>query len=130
MDRLGVFASTACAVHCSVGAVLAGAAGVGHFFDEPTELVFVAIACIIAVFALAHGWSLHRSLRPILAGATGFAIFFAVRVLELEHHDAELIGSIVGSAMLVLGHVLNLGALRRCEHECCVADETRTATET
>jgi hypothetical protein len=131
MDRLGVFASSACAAHCALGPVLANGASTAHLFcDERFELVLVVIACLLAMLALRHGWSRHRSLRPILFGATGLAIFGAVRAIEIEHHVAELIGSIAASAMLVTGHVLNLGALKRCETDCCVDGATSTTAGT
>jgi len=130
MDRFGVFASAACAVHCLLGPVIAGSASAAHLFrDERFELVLVLIACVLAFFALQRGWLRHRSRAPILFGAAGTAVFLAVRTLELEHHDAEWMGSIAASALLITGHVLNLRALKQCELDCCADEDRQTIAQ-
>jgi hypothetical protein len=112
-DRLGIIASTVCALHCAAGAIVVGAAGLGGLlFDERTEAVLVALAVAVATFALTSGFRRHRRLHAALVGVAGVAAVAAARVLEVDVEQAEAALSVSGAGLLVGAHVLNLRALR------------------
>ena len=95
VDRFGAIASSLCAVHCAICALLPaafGALGLGVLSGHEAEWVFTIIAVAFAVGALLLGWRRHRSVLVaglLIAGIVGLV---ASRALEMsgEHdgHDA------------------------------------------
>lgn len=64
VDRLGAVASTLCAVHCAVCALLPalfGALGVGFLLSHTVEWGLSAVAIAFGAGALMLGWRRHRS---------------------------------------------------------------------
>ena len=119
MDRFGVMISTCCAAHCFLGALLATSAGAGRVMgDERLETCLAFAAALLALAALSVGWSKHRSPAPALCGAAGLFLLAATRTLELHEERIEVGLSVAGAALLVLAHVLNMRATRRCELGC------------
>ena len=114
-DRLGIAASSACALHCLAGAALAGAPGVASlFFDERVELALVGAAVLIAAFALGMGFRNHRQPWSLVLAGVALAAFAAERLAQV----AELELSVTGAVLLVTAHLMNLRALRRA-NDCC-----------
>ncbi|MBX3275669.1 MAG: MerC domain-containing protein [Sandaracinaceae bacterium] len=117
-DRVGIVASSACAVHCVAGAVLAGAAGVaGAIADERVELALLVVALGIAALVLGSSYAKHRDARPALLALGALAPLALARALEWEPEGIEVALSVLGAACLVGAHVLNLRATRRA-HAC------------
>jgi len=95
LDRAGAVASSLCAAHCAVCALLPaafGALGMGVLLGHEAEWVFTLIAVVFAAGALVLGWRRHRSIR--VAGLLGLGIvgLLASRGLEMgeahpEHGD-------------------------------------------
>ena len=149
VDRIGVFASSLCAAHCAMSALMPaafGALGLGALLGHEAEWGFTVVAILFAAAAAAVGWSRHRSKLVIGLLALGVAGLLASRGLEMssEHHghedeahetsthgsghepeaghDAHLMGTGVGvtaGLFLMFGHVLNIRASRRRRDECC-----------
>jgi hypothetical protein len=119
-DRLGIAASTLCAIHCLAGALIAGAPGVASvLFDERIELVLVCAAVLIAAFALGMGFRNHHQTQPLVPAGVALAAFAAARLVH-GAAVAEVALSVTGAALLVTAHLMNLRALRR-EDACCEA---------
>jgi hypothetical protein len=119
-DRTGIFVSTLCAVHCGATLWLAGVAGAGSaFFDEGVELVFVAVATILALVALTAGYLGHGSRRPLVFGALGLLLLASSRFVEFSPEWAEPALSIGGAVALVSAHAANLRARRQAQADCC-----------
>lgn len=139
VDRVGALASTVCAVHCAVCALLPvafGALGLGFLLGHEAEWVFTLVAIVFATAALTAGWRRHRSRGVALLLLVGIAGLLVSRGVEqagdahadgghehahaLDHDDGEaghLVGTIVGvvaGLSLVAGHLLSLRATRRC----------------
>jgi hypothetical protein len=124
-DQLGIAASTACALHCALGPALVATAGALPLLgDERLELALALIACGIALFALTRGWLEHHSAVPGAIGALGISALFAARLVHVELEQAELLGSIAGSALLVAAHALNM---REHERATCCSPELEQA---
>lgn len=80
IDGAGALASSLCAVHCMVGAVLPaalGSLGFGFLLGHEVEWAFTAAALAFASAALVLGWRRHRS--PIVAA------LFVLGIMGLEH---------------------------------------------
>jgi hypothetical protein len=94
VDKLGIVASTACAVHCGVSAfvpALLGALGVGALLGHEAEWVFTLVAVAFASIALWLGFRRHRSRRVASILLTGIFGLLAARVIEVgaaDHHDS------------------------------------------
>ena len=112
-DGVGIIASTLCALHCLAGAILAGASGAVQLFnDERLELVFAVVAVVVAVFALTSGFKKHGRKAVVLLGLLGVGALAASRFDEWAIVGVEVLLSVLGAALLVTAHVLNLRALR------------------
>ena len=91
VDRLGAVASTLCAVHCGLCALLPvalSALGLGFLLGERAEWLFTAVAVLFATGAIVLGWRQHRSVSVVALLATGVIGLMASRGLEMggEHH--------------------------------------------
>ena len=92
VDKIGVIASTICAIHCAVCALLPFAfvgLGLGFLMSPEIEWALTLGAVAFATVALIQGWRIHRSLFP-----TGFLILGIIglmtsRGIEMTsgHHD-------------------------------------------
>lgn len=92
VDRIGAVASSLCAVHCALVALLPaalGALGLGALLGHEAEWVFTLIAVAFAGGALFLGWRRHRS--SLVAGllVLGIVGLLASRGIEMSsgHHD-------------------------------------------
>lgn len=111
LDRLGVVASSLCAVHCILGLVLATSAGVwGVIGDEAVELKLVGAALLLAALSIAFGYRRHRRPLPLVLIAIGGAMILLSRRVDV----GETALSVAGSLVLVAAHVANLRASRHC----------------
>jgi hypothetical protein len=119
LDRAGMTASILCAVHCAAGAAIAAAVPAVRVIEsEWVERLFVAVSLALATLALRRGVALHRDRRVYGALVVGAVVLVAGRVIEFSSERAELATSLVGASALVLAHVINIRALRRCCAEC------------
>ena len=94
-DRWGTVASSVCALHCAVCALLPAALaglGLGALLSPKAEWGFTLVAVALAGMALVMGWRVHRSRRVAALLSLGILALFASRVLEMggEHgHHGE-----------------------------------------
>lgn len=115
IDRLGALASTACAVHCLLAALLPGAIaalGLGVVLGHDAESAFTLTAVAIASLALVLGWPKHRSGR--IAATLVFGIVGLVVARVLEQSGSHVAGTMLGvgaGLALVAGHVFGVRAL-------------------
>lgn len=91
LDRFGAVASSVCAVHCAVCALLPAAFaafGLGVLLGHEAEWVFTIIAVLCAGAALGLGWQRHRSPHVALMLLLGISGLLASRGLEAgDDHD-------------------------------------------
>jgi hypothetical protein len=116
LDRLGIGASTLCAVHCVVLALLAGGLPAGaEWVGEAMDLPMTGGAIAIAGLALAPGYRRHRWPMPVALAAFGAAALLGSRMPGLSD-EVELGASLVGALSFVVAHLANLRAHRSCVH--------------
>ncbi len=119
LDRVGMTASVLCAVHCAAGAAIAAAVPAARVIEsEWVERLFVVVSIAVASLALRRGVALHRDRRVYIALGVGAVVLVAGRVFEFSSERAELLTSLVGASALVVAHVFNIRALRRCCADC------------
>ena len=106
-DRAAVTLSGLCAVHCLTTAVILGLlASAGGFLSNPliheTGLI---LAIVMGTIALGYGAVKHAFMMPAAIGALGLGVMAGA--MTLDHGLEESVYTIVGVAILALGHNLN-----------------------
>ena len=113
LDRIGIGLAGLCAVHCLATLVLISALGLGgHLFLLNENIHRVGLALALAVAAVAIGWGLVRHGRalPFAIALGGLGLMAAA--LLVPHGANEFLLTLAGVALVSLGHVLNLRAVR------------------
>jgi hypothetical protein len=94
VDRFGAVASSLCAVHCALCALLPAAfsaLGLGFLIGHEAEWVLTLIAVALGAGALFLGWPKHRSNQVAAFLVIGILGLLASRGLEMgsDHHGHE-----------------------------------------
>jgi len=126
MERLGTFASMACAVHCALMPVVigAGAAGTFSFLNhEPVEWGMVVLAAVVGTVAAWKGFRTHGNvavvtvlLLAVLALVGHAAHLFDEGGHEGHNHGVAWSGVVAGVA-LAASLFVNNRMCRTC-HDC------------
>ena len=126
-DRAGITLAALCAVHCLATLVLVSALGLGgSVFENPLiHEVGLALAMVVAGVAIGLGALRHRRPVPFVTAMTGLS--FMGGALAMPHGYEEAVLTIIGVALVSVGHILNLRACR-CAlsgDNACAADPDR-----
>ena len=107
LDRIGIALSGICLVHCLATAVLlAVLATAGGMLGAPIiHEVGLTLAMLLGAISLGRGIVEHGFMMPSAVGALGLGVMFGA--LQLPHDGSEEMFTIVGVAVLALGHRLN-----------------------
>lgn len=112
LDRVAIIVSGLCVVHCIASAMLlAMLSALGGLFVDPLiHELGLAAAIALGAFGLGRGALQHGYLLPISVGSLGLGVMAGA--LSLPHdvgltHDGEAVWTIIGVAILALGHDLN-----------------------
>jgi MerC mercury resistance protein len=117
LDRLGMSASLACAVHCAVLPLLLAALpaiGLAWLDSAWVDWTMVALAAVIALRAHRGGFRLHRSCLPSAVAVAGLlAIVTTICLLKgsASHHCVQASGAVVVAS----SHFLNRHLCRNCK---------------
>jgi MerC mercury resistance protein len=117
LDRLGMSASLACAVHCAVLPLLLAALpaiGLAWLDSAWVDWTMVALAAVIAIRAHRGGFRLHRSCLPSAVAVAGLlAIVTTICLLKgsASHHYVQASGAVVVAS----SHFLNRHLCRNCK---------------
>lgn len=112
LDQVGIALAGLCALHCLLTLVVISALGLGgHFLlDENIHRVGLLLALIVAAVAIGWGILRHRRMLPFAVAALGLVLMAAA--LFVPHGTNELLLTLLGVAVVSVGHVLNLRAAR------------------
>ena len=107
-DRAGIFQSGACALHCLLSILLVSGLGLGGelFFAPDIHRVGLLLATLIAGVAIGWGALRHRMAAPFVIAMTGLT--FMGGAMAVPHGVKEAVLTIIGVALVSLGHILNL----------------------
>jgi hypothetical protein len=110
LDRLAMGLSGLCMVHCLATAVLLGLlSAAGGFLGNPViHEVGLTLAMILGSIALGRGIFQHGFMMPSAIGGLGLGVMAGA--LTLHETGNEPIFTVVGVAILALGHRLNVMA--------------------
>jgi hypothetical protein len=111
-DELGLGLAGLCLVHCLATSILLAvlATAGGALLDPIIHEIGLVLAIIFGVLALAHGMLQHGFMMPAAIGALGIGVMGGA--LTLPHGGTEIVYTMVGVAILALGHDLNVRAGR------------------
>ena len=107
LDRLAIGLSGLCLVHClATTVVLAALASAGGFLGAPwIHEVGLSLAMIMGAVALGKGILEHGYTMPSAVGGLGLGVMAGA--LTLPHDGSEAVYTMLGVAILALGHRLN-----------------------
>ena len=111
-DRVGVAASTVCAVHCALLPLLLGIAPalglkVGGWVDF--DQAFVVFASLLAATTLSLGYRRHRTFQAWALMLPGLALVWLGSFTSLHDHTlGHRVVMVIGGLLLAAAHVANL----------------------
>ncbi|WP_286264298.1 MerC domain-containing protein [Thalassotalea atypica] len=125
LDRIGIAATSLCALHCILLPILLPALpllGLSFLADHTWEHVFLIMTALLGTVALFSGFKrYHRRLYPF------YILYLGVAVYWIKHDFAEEVQPffiIVGAALMVTAHFINLklcNSCKQCADEGCTA---------
>jgi hypothetical protein len=118
-DRLGVFASSACMVHCALVPVLVSLApSFAHFLpaSEAVHRTLVFALAAIGGLAFRSGFRVHRRRIVLLVMVCALACLALAAFLgeTIISHRVEIGITTAGSVLLITAHVMNRTFCRHC----------------
>jgi hypothetical protein len=125
LDRIGITATSLCALHCILLPILLPALpllGLSFLADHTWEHVFLIITAILGTTALFSGFKkYHRKIYPF------YLLFIGVFIYWVKHDFSEDIQPyfiIVGAGLIVAAHIINLKLCNSCRQ--CTAEGCQT----
>ena len=123
VDRLGIWASVACAIHCLLTPLLLSFSAVFVRLLPGEEAFHRKLAVLVAgsaALALFYGFRKHRRVRVLLLMAAGLSLIIGTAWWGhlFSNHWLEVGVTVCGSLLLITAHRLNHTFCRQCE---CVA---------
>lgn len=108
MDRVGIFLSALCLLHCVMGLVLIAGLGLGASFllDPAIHRAGLLLATLVAAVAIGTGAVRHRRKVPFVVAMTGLT--FMGGALAVGHGTEEAVLTMIGVGLVAAGHFLNL----------------------
>ncbi|HEX7853324.1 MAG TPA: MerC domain-containing protein [Sphingobium sp.] len=109
LDRIAVGLSALCGLHCVATTLLVGVmASLGTVLESPLIHeggLFLAI--LLGALSLGAGALRHGSMLPVAIGSLGLGVMAGA--LSHHHSPMETVYTLMGVAILSLGHLLNRG---------------------
>ena len=111
MDRAAIALSGLCLVHClATSVVLAVLASAGGLLVSPVvHEIGPTLAIMLGIVALGRGVLEHGFMMPSAVGGLGLGVMSGA--LTMPHSGLETVYTIIGVAVLALGHDLNRRAV-------------------
>lgn len=105
-DRFAIGLSSLCLAHCVASTVLlALASAAGAFLHPAIHEIGLVLAIVFGLVALGRGIWKHGYMLPSAVGAFGLGMMAGA--LTLPHGGQEILWTVIGVAVLALGHDLN-----------------------
>ena len=117
LDRIGITATSLCALHCILLPVLLPALpllGLSFLADHQWEHFFLIVTAILGTFALFSGFrKYHRRIYPF------YLLFLGITIYWIKHDFSEALEPffiILGASLIVAAHVINLKLCNNCKN--------------
>jgi hypothetical protein len=120
-DRLGIFLSSLCAVHCLLTPILVLTLPfVAEKFENPWVHIIMAVFVVpVGSYAFWSGFRHHGKWHILLTGLFGLSLIGIAAAMSdvmpvfLFGHEGV---TIIGSVFLLTAHVMNLREGQKCDH--------------
>ncbi|MDT0605161.1 MerC domain-containing protein [Thalassotalea castellviae] len=123
LDRIGITATSLCALHCILLPVILPALpllGIGFLADHTWEHIFLIVTAILGSIAMFSGFKrYHKKLYPF------YLLMLGVVVYWQKHDFSEAVQPffiMIGATLIVAAHIINIKLCNSCkqcnEHEC------------
>jgi hypothetical protein len=116
LDRLGIWASSLCALHCLLLPILIPLlpfVGASFFAEDWFERSILSISMIIGFWALLSGfYRYHRQLYPLFSLVLGGIIYWNKHMFG-EAYEPLVIA--IGAGLIIGAHVVNLKLCKSCQ---------------
>ena len=130
-DRLGIYASALCVVHCLLTPVLLSLSAVAaHFLpsEEHTHRALAVGIALIGSFAVFRGLRKHRRRIVVWLMLVGLMLIAVAAFFgdSLPHHWIEVFITMCGSTCMIAAHRLNHTFCKQCS---CVPNPSAAGLE-
>jgi len=125
LDRIGIAATSLCALHCILLPILLPALpllGLSFMADHTWEHVFLIMTAVLGTIALFFGFKrYHRRLYPF------YLLYLGVAIYWMKHDFSESLEPlfiILGAGLIVSSHFVNMklcNSCKSCENSECSA---------
>lgn len=116
LDRIGIAATSLCALHCILLPILLPALpllGLSFLADHVWEHVFLLITAVLGTIALFSGFKkYHRRLYPFYLLYIGVFIYWIKHDFSDQHAPYFIV---VGAGLIVSAHYLNIKLCNSCK---------------
>lgn len=110
IDRVAIGLSGLCVVHCLASAIFfAMLSAAGGLLSPIIHEAGLTVAIALGIVALGRGVLEHGFMMPVAVGSLGLGVMAGA--LTMPHDGLETVYTIVGVAILALGHDLNRRAV-------------------
>ena len=117
LDKLGVVASLACAIHCAVLPVIFTTLpllGLEFLSNIWFEIGMLSFSLCVGAYTLLLSYPKHQKVSPIILLITGF-LCIGTGHLVLKSLEFLLIPS--GGLLLATAHLINIRHTKNCNHQ-------------
>jgi len=118
IDKIGMAASSICAVHCALAPLLITLApliGLGFIFDEKFETIVIMVTMGLAFLSLTWGWyQNHRNFMPLYILLLGCSLISLAKIPLVEFLPEPLLMAL-GGLSIAISHFINLKLCNHCE---------------
>jgi hypothetical protein len=128
LDRIGITATSLCALHCILLPVLLPVlplVGLSFLADHTWEHVFLLMTAVLGTVALLSGFKrYHRKLYPLYLLYIGVALYWIKHDFSENLEPYFIFG---GASLIIIAHFLNIklcNDCKQCDDECSSSTAT------
>lgn len=119
LDKLGITASTACAIHCALLPFLLTLLplwGLEFLGNPAVEISMIVISLCLGIWSLSKSYrNLHHKILPVIILTSGFSLIAFGHFSGIEFLEPVLIP--IGGFTIAAAHFLNLKYTKTCQHK-------------
>jgi hypothetical protein len=119
LDKIGIAASSICALHCALAPLLitiAPLVGLGFVFEERFETIFILSSLGIAFLSLVWGfYKSHRKFEPFYLLLLGTSLIVISRMETPLSFLPEPLLMFCGGLSIAISHYINLKLCNHCK---------------
>jgi len=109
LDKVGMWLSGVCAIHCSVLPIMLAfgvGSSLGWMLSHEFEMIILIISLCVASYSLIEGYiKVHRNAKVILLAILGFALLVIGHEITIQYLGATL--STLGGVSILISHFIN-----------------------